>query len=337
MLGCMLDISDLKLARRNIAEREARLRSVLEAAAEAIITTDAGKRILSLNPAAEDMFHYAAADVLGMPVTALFTEEPPLETLARLSPRQPRTLEARPRQGELFPLELSARHVPDYDLWVLVGRDVSEQRRLERDVIDLSTSQQETLGRELHDGLGQELTALVMLAHGLRKQVESNDGRVNVDGFARLEEYLARAQDTCRGFARGLSAEVWAPGLENSLGELANSMEQASGIQCRFSHTGPEADLAPQQSAHLYRIAQEAVNNAVRHGEPTTIDIGLEVDDTEVILRVQDNGRGIPPNVKHGLGLRLMAYRAGMIGGTCELSRPADGGTLVECRIPRAG
>jgi two-component sensor histidine kinase len=178
------------------------------------------------------------------------------------------------------------------------------------------------LARELHDGLGRELTALVMLVHGLRKQVESTDGRVSADGMARLEEYLARAQDTCRSFARGLSAEVRAPVLENSLSELAGSMEKASGIPCRFDHTGPDADLDPQPSAHLYRIAQEAVNNAVRHAEPKHIDIGLEVVEKAVILRVRNDGRGIPPDVKHGLGLRLMAHRAGMIGGTCEVLKP---------------
>jgi two-component system CheB/CheR fusion protein len=331
MLGCLLDVSDLKAAQRALQERETRLRSVLEAAAEAIVTTDGNGRVLSVNPAAAAMFLRVADDMVGAPIQQLFPDDNPL---AMQDAQRPRILQASRPHGERFPLELSARHVPQQDIWVLVGRDVSEQLRLERDVIELSTRQQEELGREIHDGLGQELTALLMLAHSIRRQLEAKQTQAAPDAFAQIEEYLRHALETCRTMARGLSAEVSAPGLENALSELAAGMERASGIDCRFTHTGRPSALGEQQAAHLYRIAQEAISNAMRHAQASRVDIDLEVDERELTLRVRDDGQGIPSGVKRGLGLRLMAYRAGMLGGTCEIGPAANGGTLVECRVP---
>jgi two-component system, chemotaxis family, CheB/CheR fusion protein len=336
MLGCMLDVGDLKDAQRALAERELRLRSILEAAAEAIITTDADGRIESFNRAAEAMFRCTVADVAGQPIDALLAriDGRPADVLTDSRDGAPRLLHGRRGQGEWFPLELSARFVAEQNLWVLVGRDVSEQRRLERDVIELSTRQQEEVGREIHDGLGQELTALVMLAHSMRQQLKRSGADAAGDAFTQMEDYLRHALDTCRTIARGLSAEVSAPGLENALAELAAGMERAAGIDCRFSHTGHIGALGEQQAAHLYRIAQEALSNAVRHAQPTRVDISLEAGDDELILRIRDDGHGIPPGAKRGLGLRLMVYRAGMLGGTCTVTQPDGGGTLVECRVP---
>jgi two-component system, chemotaxis family, CheB/CheR fusion protein len=336
VLGCMLDMSDLKAAQEALAERETRLRSILEAAAEAIITTDADGCILSFNPAAEAMFRCSAGDAGGQPIAGMFTrpDGSPADPLATADDGTPQLLQGRRGQGDLFPLELSARFVAEQNLWVLVGRDVSEQRRLERDVIELSTRQQEEVGREIHDGLGQELTALVMLAHSLRQQLKRSGADAAGDAFTQMEDYLRHALDTCRTIARGLSAEVSAPGLENALAELAAGMERAAGITCRFSHTGRIGALGEQQAAHLYRIAQEALSNAMRHAQPTRVDIGLEADDEELVLRIRDDGHGIPPAARRGLGLRLMVYRAGMLGGTCTVTQPDGGGTLVECRVP---
>jgi PAS domain S-box-containing protein len=336
VLGCMLDMSDLKSAQRALSERETRLRSVLEAAAEAIITADTDGRILTFNPAAEAMFRCTAEAVTGTPLRGLFARAngAPPDPLAAQDTQQRRTLQARRASGDTFPLELSARFVEEQGLWVVVGRDLSDQRRLERDVIELSTRQQEELGREIHDGLGQELTALLMLSHSIRRQLEDRRIPATPEAFAQIEEYLRHALDTCRTIARGLSAEVSAPGLENALSELATGMERASGIPCRFAHTGRNVALSEQQAAHLYRIAQEAVSNAMRHAQARRVDIDLEVDDTVVVLRVRDDGQGIPPGAKRGLGLRLMAYRAGMLGGTCTVQDAASGGTVVECRVP---
>ncbi|WP_295880300.1 CheR family methyltransferase [uncultured Thiohalocapsa sp.] len=337
MLGCMLDVSDLKAAQDALAERETRLRSVLEAAAEAIVTTDADGRIQTFNPAAEAMFRCTADAVAGKPVRGLFArgDGAPTDPLVEQPDHQPRQLEGRRAQGEPFPLELSARFVPEQQLWVLVGRDVSERRRLERDVIDLSTRQQEEVGREIHDGLGQELTALVMLAHSLRRQLEDQPSQASADAFVQLEDYLRHALETCRSIARGLSAEVSAPGLENALAELTAGMERAAGVPCRFTHTGSCAGIGEQQAAHLYRIAQEAISNAMRHAQAQRVDVSLEVGETDVVLRIRDDGQGISPGAKRGLGLRLMAYRAGMLGGTCEVAPADGGGTLVACRVPR--
>lgn len=336
LLGCMLDVSDLKATQQALVERGARLRAVLDAAADAIITTDTEGRIQTFNAAAEAMFGYSADDLSGTPVRKLLSgaDGEPADPLIEREDRQPRLVDGRRADGDGFPLELSARFDPAQDLWVLVGRDVTERRRLERDVIDLSTRQQKELGREIHDGLGQELTALVMLAHSLRRQLDQQQAQQSAEAFAQLEDYLRHALESCRSIARGLSAEVSAPGLENALAELAAGMERASGIPCRFTHTGPSGAVGEQQAAHLYRIAQEAVSNALRHAKAKHVDMSLEVSEATLILRVRDDGEGIAPDTKRGLGLRLMAYRADMLGGTCIIEPAAGGGTLVESRIP---
>ena len=348
MLGCMLDITDLKQAQQELRKREQRLRSVLDAAADAIITVNSNARILSFNPAAEAMFGHETREIMGQGIVDLFGPVSGRLLLEALCEGQPVKahfgddgfLEGVRADGETFPVEVSVRQVEESGLYVILARDLSDQRRLEREIIEMSTRQQQEIGREIHDGLGQELTALLMLASGLERKLARPDGKLTAADFAKMTQYLKRALETARSLSKGLApADIASEGLPAALQDLSDRMEAASGIACSFSSAGDVHVDDSNRAAHLYRIAQEALSNAVRHAEATRLELALEATPDGLLLSLRDNGKGILPGDEHNgrLGLHLMRYRANILGGECRIEPTADGGTLVRCEVPRRG
>lgn len=215
-------------------------------------------------------------------------------------------------------------------------RDVSERRTLERQVIDVATAEQIRIGAEIHDGIGQELTALDLLSYGLERQVRNQAPHELLT--VRLEElrgHVQRALNTTRMLAKGLSpAQIGPDGLPGELARLASNVMAASGITCIFNATGVPQGLDEATAVHLYRIAQEAVNNAVKHAKAEKIDIRLEINPGETRLSVIDNGVGITSSGirERGIGLKIMRYRANLIGANLNITSD-DTGTRVECSL----
>ncbi len=217
---------------------------------------------------------------------------------------------------------------------VFFGRDVTERRRLERLVLNLADAERQRIGADLHDGLGQHLTGLACIATALRDRLA---GAVPAEAeSAGLIAQLANdATVQSRALARGLSAvQLEVHGLAAALEDLALQSQRLHGVECRFSLRGPAPELEHLTAIHVYRIAQEAIHNAVRHGGARRIRVALIGRPGRSRLLVLDDGAGFeaqPSARPTGSGLRLMNYRATLLGGGVTVhSRPGQG-TRVAC------
>ena len=211
-------------------------------------------------------------------------------------------------------------------------RDITERKHLEQEILDVSGRERQSIGRDLHDGLGQELTGVALMLRGLATQVQ---GRCP-EAVASVNEIVAlvnRSIENARALARGLlPVRTETGGLAFALRELASRGRVLYGLDVNFTaEVAPELNLDETDASHLYRIAQEALNNASRHGHATRVDIHLKATGLRFLLCISDDGEGFhPPTSPYsGMGLKIMKYRAGMIGATFEIAANEPRGTVV--------
>jgi signal transduction histidine kinase len=188
------------------------------------------------------------------------------------------------------------------------------------------------IGHDLHDGVGQELTGVALLAQNLRQRL-AQEGSPEETQAARIATLVNRTLEQTRKLARGFSPmELGPQGLETALRDLAAKVQAAMQRACSFTCRGP-LNIADEATAlHLFRIAQEAVNNAVRHSQAKQIRIQLDTIDGVTTLGVYDDGRGMSPTKSRGrgMGISVMQYRSRMIGGSLEI-KSSSSGTAVIC------
>lgn len=204
--------------------------------------------------------------------------------------------------------------------------EMAERQRLEGEIIAVSEREQMRIGRELHDGVGQVLTGVAMLSEALRKRLAALSPR-EADQARRIESLTSEAVSQTRSLARGLyPVELEAHGLMSALEQLAVQTRRHSGLRCIFRCDRPVLLEGPDVAVHLYRIAQEAINNALRHSRARNLLIELGSVPGTVRLRVTDDGVGMPyaKKAQDGMGLRTMKYRAHLIGGRLSLETPAQ-------------
>jgi signal transduction histidine kinase len=211
----------------------------------------------------------------------------------------------------------------------------AETRRFEREIVSISEKERHDIGADLHDGLGQQLTAIELICAGLKEDIEEQ--RPDLRG--RLEQVghmLREAISQTRILARGLVPINQDPeALAIALSELAERITSSCSIDCQFERVGSTSVMDSNVSVHLYRIAQEAVNNAVKHAKATEILVRLGHNSRGPWLEVRDNGRGLPKASPkgEGLGLRLMRHRAGVIGADLEISSSREEGVRIRCEF----
>jgi two-component system CheB/CheR fusion protein len=221
---------------------------------------------------------------------------------------------------------------------ILTGIDVTESKRLERTILEISGREQRRIGQDLHDGLGQHLTGVAFMSKVLEQKLREKCLPEAADA-AKIVALVNQAIDKTRELSHGLLPVLSdAPGLMAALERLAFQLEDLFQVACAFECDQPvlirESDIA----THLYHIAQEAVNNALKHGHPRHIVIRLTAGETPS-LSVADDGSGFSESRSQasgtrGMGLLIMTYRAKMIGGTLEVRPRPGGGTLVCCMLP---
>ncbi|MBL7140822.1 MAG: PAS domain-containing protein [Planctomycetes bacterium] len=236
--------------------------------------------------------------------------------------------------GQVFHVRAYPFHEPGSPPMVLeMGVDVTEEKRLRDEVVVTSEAERRRIGQDLHDTLGQELTGLGYLAHNLARRL-ANEGSPHADTARRLVDIAHKASEQARGIARGLCpVDVRREGLMDALSALADRTAELFGIPCTLDCPGGVLLDEPTLATDLFHIAQEAVNNAVKHGEPRRIVIRLAQRGDAIRLTVEDDGKGLPetPGPEAGMGLRVMKYRARRIGGSLDAARRPEGGTAVTC------
>jgi len=215
-------------------------------------------------------------------------------------------------------------------------KEIAARRRLEKEILEISEREQQRIGRDLHDDLGQRLVGISYLSHLLANELETA-AAPEAKQAAKITALLNEALALTRSLARGLHpVAMKSGGLAAALGDLAARTSEIFQIKCVFTASSVELWLPDSVATHLYRIAQEAVTNGVNHGKAGEILIELVTRPGRATLSVTDNGSGMPkpgPRRK-GMGLRIMNYRADVIGGTLAFSTPQNGGTIVTCTIP---
>jgi signal transduction histidine kinase len=217
--------------------------------------------------------------------------------------------------------------------------EISRRERLERELLEISERGQRQVGHDLHDSLGQHLTATAFASQVLTEQLE-NKSLPESASARHLVKMVEEAIMLTRTFARGLlPVEMEGEGLMDGFQELARKINERFKVSCEFECHELLLSNDAESSTHLYRIAQEAITNAIKHGKAKHISIGLEKKDGVITLTVTDDGIGLSENARNGqgMGLHIMAYRANMIGATFNINRLPESGTRVTCKLPSTG
>ncbi len=341
------EITERQRAELGLREREARIRALVDTAADAIITIDGKGRVESFNPAAEIMFKCKSDKIIGHYIRTLM---PKLQWVRRGDQiRRPsdsddkeligilREVVGRSQDGATFPIDLviSEIKIEDRRTFTLIARNLSERRALEKEVLEASTREQQRISRDLHDRVGQELTGIGYLATSLAQELGS---RPPGAAATKIAQGIQRVVGEVRSAIRGLTpVAIEDNGLMTALEELASRTREHFDIPCRFVCNRVVSIDDNRIATHLYFIAQEAVHNAVKHARAKEIVVALRGAANHVSLEISDDGVGIAPQVELGqrMGLHIMRYRASEIGAALALGSVDGAGTRVTCTLPR--
>jgi len=306
------------------------------------ITSLSSKRFISVNDTFLHITGYTAEEVIGktpLELQLFNSREDGImlgDLLEREEHLRSKEIELRTKSGEFRICLLSGERIELRGEQCILStiEDVTEWRRLEKEVMNIADRVRQKIGQDLHDDLCAHLIGIEVLS-----KVMSNKEKEMVLGdttFAeKIRSLISEAIEKTRGLARGLCpVHLVANGLESSLMELAANTERLYNINCVFECDDPIFIQDNALATHLYYIAQEAAQNAIKHGKPKQISIKLSSDSGKITLQIKDDGSGIPdPIPSKGMGLRIMNYRAKMIHAELDIERDPGGGTSVLCSL----
>jgi len=307
-----------------------RFRLLFERSMDAILISDDQGRFVEVNTAACKLLGATRDRLLKMTWSDLILSDDEVRTehredgLGELSVCRP--------NGERRYIEFSASKLAaDLNLGIL--RDVTESRNLEREIQQVSEREQRRIGQDLHDGLGQALTGIAFMAKTLQNRLDAR-GREESADAGTIATLINDALSQARRMSRGLCPTVLETNdIDTALQQLAENMQSFYNVKCELK-CDPTIRIGDNAVAvHLYRIAQEATTNAIKHGKASEILISMKVTTSGVMLRVQDNGCGFPKGgpKNTGMGLRVIQHRARMIGGTASIKPRPGCGVVVTC------
>jgi len=213
--------------------------------------------------------------------------------------------------------------------------EIAERKKVEKEVLEITQEEQKRFGSQLHDGLCQELTAIMVFAKGLTQKMEK-DNRLDIAELKKISDLLHGAVDQARDTARGLyPGELEGSSLMHTLEELTSSTQKFSGVSCRFYCPKPVLIKDSNIATHIYKIAQEGVSNAVKHGKAKEIEVSFIQQAGMITLEVKDNGVGFVPDPKNskGIGLKIMKYRAHLIGASFHVETNPPHGVILRCSL----
>lgn len=319
--------------------------NLFENANDIVFTHDLAGRFTSINATGEHIFQRARQEILRLNLMDLLPEDQ--RTIARQwleqIPRQaePPTIELDflNAAGQRIRLEISTRIIDtgaEKTEAESIGRDITERKRLEKEILEVSNREQRRIGHDLHDGVCQQLVATAYLTDILADKLEEkkNPEATEAEHIGKL---INQSIQQTRGIARGLfPVKLEEAGLPSALEELTASTSALFHIDCHCSCDLRQTELANDVALHLYYIAQEGVLNAARHGKASHVSVTLARNNGSLTLTVEDDGVGLKPSAPGqtaGMGIRIMRYRASVLGGTLALKNRPGQGTLVQCEL----
>ncbi len=221
--------------------------------------------------------------------------------------------------------------------YIAIRTDITEHKRLEEEVLRTSEMERRRIGQDLHDGICQQLAGIEMKCQALQENLQIK-AKSNALQAAQIASHVRDAIVQTRSLARGLSPVVLeSEGLMSALTGLADDTEKLFDVRCRFVNDSPVLIHNHAAATHLYRIAQESVMNAIKHGKAKSIEVHLSDEPERIVLMVKDNGAGFTPRPGggQGMGLRIMQYRASLIGARVLLQPQFAGGLAMLCFLPK--
>ena len=323
-------------------ENEARLRAIINTVVDGIVTIDEHGIVESVNPAAERIFGYKARELVGHNINKLMPAPFSQQHDAYIQ-RYLRTGRARiigigresvglRKDGSTFPLDLAVSEWRQGKRRMFTGvlRDITERKRAEEAIAAVSETERRRFGSDLHDGLGQQLTGVALLAKALQSKLTRDQHPAAADA-GEIARLTSETLNEVKRQAHGLyPVELERRGLTTALEELVANHHSRFGVRCTFTAHGAMPNLETNLALQVYRIAQEAVHNSVKHGQAQGISVRLERMETMMSLQVEDDGVGLPARRRStGMGLTIMKHRAAALGGNLEIGPGARGGTLV--------
>ena len=348
--GVGVDITELKQAEESLQEERNVLSAILDIVGALVVVLDPDGRIVRFNRSCEQTTGYSLAEVRGRYVWDLFLMPEEVDNFKSIF-QQPNS--SRP-PGDSETCWLTRDGTRRLITWsstvlaskngatshvIVTGIDITERKRLEKGILEVSAREQRRIGEDLHDGLGQHLTGIAFMSKVLESKL-CEQSLQESDDAAKIVKLVNEAINKTRELSRGLLPVVSdAHGLMSALTRHAEEMQDLFRITCRFECSAPVLVYDVNVATHLYHVAREAVNNAIKHGHPSRVVIDLFAENGEGTLSIQDDGGGISeiPANHVGMGLNIMSYRANMIGGSLDVRKNFTGGTTVICIFPLPG
>jgi PAS domain S-box-containing protein len=345
--GVGFDITELKEAEAALQEERNVLSAILDTVSALVVVVDCEGRIVRFNRACESTTGYSFEEVRDHRIWDLFPVADELEQMKAIfsepgdggKPIEYETYWAT-RNGNPRRISWSNTFLPHRDgsveFIIMTGIDVTERQRLQKTILEISSREQRRIGQDLHDGLGQHLTGIAFMSKVLQQKLAESALPESADAD-KILKLVNVAVSKSRELARGLLPVMSEThGLMSGLKQLASEIEDLFKISCRFDCDDQVLIGDLNVATHLYHIAQEAVNNAIKHGKAKHVIIRLSSFKNGCTLTISDDGVGIPdvPASDNGMGLHIMRYRASMIGGTLQVGRTPLGGASIDCAFP---
>jgi PAS domain S-box-containing protein len=352
LMGIAMVVVAFFLFQRELTHRQRaddalrRLAAIVESSDDAIVSKSMDGLIVSWNAGARRLYGYTADEVVGRPISLLCPAERVDEVQYNLDRVRSgvhiehfETNRVR-KDGRRIDISLSISPIKDRNGAVIgasaIARDITERKLLQREVLEIAAREQQRIGQDLHDGTGQELTGLAMMAERLAGEL-SHQSLPQATAAERIVEGLEQALRHVRDLSKGLvPVEVDAEGLMVALADLARRTSELHGVDCTFECDEPVRIMDNATATHLYRLSQETVTNALKHGHARNIVINLSDDGALTRLKISDDGQGFADNghESSGTGLRIMRYRAELIRAKLAIGPAQPHGTEVTCTVP---
>jgi PAS domain S-box-containing protein len=324
------------------AALEERYRELFENATDMLYTHDRDGRITSINQTGERLLQRSRRDLVGRNIlefVALEHRASARQWLGRLlqgAAMSDMEWDVIAASGDRIKLEISARLI-EQDGRLLevegIARDITERKRLEREILEISNREQRRIGHDLHDGVCQQLAGIAFLTSTLAEEL-AEEGAASSAQAEKISGMINEVIDQTRGVARGLfPVRLDEKGLVAAVDELAANASEVFKIRCHFVVEGPALTVENEIALHLYYIVLEAVANAAKHSGAACVDITLQPAGDRWLLSIRDDGAGfsLPVRNQDGMGLRILRYRARVIGATLNLQSQPGSGTTVTC------
>lgn len=345
--GVLRDLTQRKQAEESLRQERDFNSAVLQTTAALIVVLDESGRVIRFNQACEQATGYLADEIEGKPFWDLLLPPDELAGVQTVfdqlrSGQFPNNHEncwlTKAGQRRFISWSNTVLTEPDGSVKHIIGAglDVTERKRLEAEVAYAAEQERGRIARDLHDGLGQELGAALFLSDLLLRDLKERDA-TEAPQAGKVHHLIEQALADVRTISRGLHpVPPESDGLMTALQNLADRVKGECGIDCRFDADSAVLLEGAATATHLYRLAQEAVNNALKHSGTRRIDVRLDATANQLELVVRDYGKGLPEtgNIRTGLGLQTMRHRAQMLGGRLTVENAPGGGARVRCVAP---